>query len=231
MDYQAPCQYSIRLIDKLKSLDTKNILDFDLINKAIYWAKKYHGEQKRKSGEPYYTHPLEVAYIFAENIILEDRKYYTTDLIITAILHDTIEDTILTKDMIEQGFNQYVANNVDDLTRIKTDRKFTAGETLELIYPQNKKGILYIKIFDRLHNLQTIGFVSEIKRNKVIEETIKYFIPLCAFLGLYDIKRGLIKISYHYKLSQVPQELINIGSSLPNPFSASYLIKLDNPQP
>jgi (p)ppGpp synthase/HD superfamily hydrolase len=231
MDYQEPCHYSIRLIDRLKSLDTKNVLDFDLINKAIYWAKKYHGEQKRKSGEPYYTHPLEVAYIFAENIILEDRKYYTTDLIITAILHDTIEDTLLTKDMIEQGFNQYVANNVDDLTRIKTDRKFTAGETLELIYPQNKKGILYIKIFDRLHNLQTIGFVSEIKRNKVIEETIKYFIPLCAFLGLYDIKRGLIKISYHYKLSQVPQELINIGSSLPNPFSASYLIKLDNPQP
>ena len=231
MNYKKPCQYSIRLIDRLKSLDTKNVLDFDLINKAIYWAKKYHGEQKRKSGEPYYTHPLEVAYIFAENIILEDRKYYTTDLIITAILHDTIEDTLLTKDMIEQGFNQYVANNVDDLTRIKTDRKFTAGETLELIYPQNKKGILYIKIFDRLHNLQTIGFVSEIKRNKVIEETIKYFIPLCVFLGLYDIKRGLIKISYHYKLSQVPQELINIGSSLPNPFSASYLIKLDNPQP
>lgn len=231
MDYQKPCQYSIRLIDRLKSLDTKNALDFDLINKSIYWAKKYHGNQKRKSGEPYYSHPLEVAYIFAENIILEDKKYFTTDLIITAILHDTIEDTILTKDMIRQGFNQYVANNVDDLTRIKTDRKFTAGETLELIYPQNKKGILYIKIFDRLHNLQTIGFVSEIKRNKVIEETIKYFIPLCAFLGLYDIKRGLIKISYHYKLSQVPQELINIGSSLPNPFSASCLIKLDNPQP
>ena len=110
----------------------------------------FFGDQKRKSGELYYSHPLEVAYIFAENIILEDRKYYTTDLIITAILHDTIEDTLLTKDMIEQGFNQYVANNVDDLTRIKTDRKFTAGETLELIYPQNKKGILSIKIFDRL---------------------------------------------------------------------------------
>jgi (p)ppGpp synthase/HD superfamily hydrolase len=231
MDYQKPCQYSIRLIDRLKSLDTKNVLDFDLINKAIYWAKKYHGEQKRKSGEPYYSHPLEVAYIFAENIILEDRKYYTTDLIITAILHDTIEDTLLTKEMIEQVFNQSVANNVDDLTRIKPDRKFTAGESLELIYPKNKKGILYIKIFDRLHNLQTIGFVSEIKRNKIIDETIKYFIPLCAFLGLYNIKMELIRISYHHKLSQVPQELINIDSSLPNPFSASCLIKLDNPQP
>ena len=77
MDYEKPCQYSIRLIDRLKSLDTKNVLDFDLINKAIYWAKKYHGDQKRKSGEPYYSHPLEVAYIFAENIILEDKKYFT----------------------------------------------------------------------------------------------------------------------------------------------------------
>jgi (p)ppGpp synthase/HD superfamily hydrolase len=53
MDYSEPCQYSIRLIEKLKSLDTKNVLGFDLINKAIYWAKKYHGDQKRKSGEPY----------------------------------------------------------------------------------------------------------------------------------------------------------------------------------
>jgi len=230
--YYEHCQYSIRLIGKLKLLDTKNVLDFKLINKAIYWAKKYHGDQKRKSGEPYYSHPLEVAYIFAENITLgEDKRYYTTDLIISSILHDTIEDTLLTKDMLEQGFNQSIANNVDDLTRIKTDKKFTAGETLELIYPQNKKGILYIKIFDRLHNLQTIGFVSEIKRNKVIEETIKYFIPLCVFLGLYDIKMELIRISYQHKLSQVAQELINIGSSLPNPFSASCLIKLDNPQP
>jgi (p)ppGpp synthase/HD superfamily hydrolase len=233
MDCSTPCQYSIRLIDKLKSLDTKNVLDFELINKAIYWAKKYHGNQKRNSGEPYYSHPLEVAYIFAENIALgEYKRYYTTDLIISTILHDTIEDTLLTKDMIEQGFNQSIANNVEDLTRIKTDKKFTAGETLELIYPQNKKGILYIKICDRLHNLRTIAFVSEIKRNKIIEETIKYFIPLCAFLDLYNIKKELITISYYHKLLEVPQDLIsNSGSSLPNPFSDSYLIKLNNPQP
>lgn len=51
MDYQKSCQYSVRLIDKLKSLDTKNVLDFDLINKAIYWARKYHGDQKRQTGD------------------------------------------------------------------------------------------------------------------------------------------------------------------------------------
>jgi len=66
INYLEPCQYSIRLIDRLKSLDSQNVLDFDLINKAIYWAKKYHGEQKRKSGEPYYSHPLEVAYMISD---------------------------------------------------------------------------------------------------------------------------------------------------------------------
>ena len=60
MDYSEPCKYSIRLIAKLKSLDTKNVLDFNLINKAIYFAKKYHDGQLRKSGEPFYTHPLKL---------------------------------------------------------------------------------------------------------------------------------------------------------------------------
>ena len=61
MDYSTSCKYSLRLTEKLKSLDIQNVLDFELINKAIYFARKYHGDQKRKSGELYYTHPLEVA--------------------------------------------------------------------------------------------------------------------------------------------------------------------------
>jgi (p)ppGpp synthase/HD superfamily hydrolase len=84
MDYSEPCQYSVRLIKRLKSLDTENILDFDLIDKAIYWAKKYHDGQFRKSGEPFYTHPLEVAYILSEYKL-------KTDVIVTAILHDIVE--------------------------------------------------------------------------------------------------------------------------------------------
>jgi len=109
MNYSEPCYYSTRLIEKLESLDTEKALDFDLIHKAIYWAKKYHGGQFRKSGEPYYTHPLEVAYLFSEYVGKYELKYYTTDLIITAILHDTIEDTLLTREMILEGFNDSVA--------------------------------------------------------------------------------------------------------------------------
>ena len=67
MNYSEHCQYSTRLLEKLKLLDTQQVLDFALINKAIYWAKKYHGEQKRKSGEAYYTHPLEVAYMISDH--------------------------------------------------------------------------------------------------------------------------------------------------------------------
>jgi len=61
MDYSISCKYSVRLIEKLKLLDTKNVLDFEVINQAIYFAKKYHQGQLRKSGEPFYSHPLEVA--------------------------------------------------------------------------------------------------------------------------------------------------------------------------
>jgi (p)ppGpp synthase/HD superfamily hydrolase len=231
MHYLEPCKYSTRLIEKLQSLDIENILDFKLIDKAIYWAKKYHDGQFRKSGEPYYTHPLEVAYLFSEYVGKYELQYYTTDLIITAILHDTIEDTLLTKEMILEGFNESIATKVYDLTRIKVDHKISAGDTLELIYPQNKTDVLYIKIFDRLHNMKTISFMPEAKRNRIVDETIEYFVPLCASLDLYDIKNELITISYHYKLSQVPQELINMGSSLSSPFSDSYLIKLNSPQP
>lgn len=199
MDYLKPCYYSNRLIGKLKLLDTENKLDFILINKAIYYAKKYHGNQLRKSGEPYYSHPLEVAYLFSEYVEKEELQYYTTDLIVTAILHDTIEDTVLTKEMIAKNFNASIANKVDDLTRIKVDRKISAGDTLELLYPQNKKDILYIKIFDRLHNMQTISFMPEAKRNKIVDETIEYFVSLCSILSLYEVKKELIMLSYQTK--------------------------------
>ena len=89
MDYSASCNYSIRLIEKLKLLDTKNVLDFELINQAVYWARKYHGDQKRKSGEPYYSHPVEVAYMISDYNL-------QIDLIIASILHDIVEDSEVT---------------------------------------------------------------------------------------------------------------------------------------
>ena len=177
MFYSEPCKYSIRLIAKLKSLDTKNVLDFNLINKAIYWAKKYHGNQKRKSGEPYYTHPLEVAYMISDHKL-------KTDLIVASILHDIIEDTEVTVEMIEGTFGQRIAEMVDMLTRDRPDgSKLSVEEILNNAYHLRDKEVLLIKLFDRLHNIQTIDSVGAEKAKQTINETVKQFITLSIFLG------------------------------------------------
>jgi len=151
MDYSTSCKYSIKLIEKLKLLDTENKLDFKLINKAIYYAKKYHGTQKRESEEPYYSHPLEVVYMVSDYL-------FRTDIIITSILHDTIEDTDLTFEMIQTEFGPLVASQVADLSRIKVaGEKISSAKMVKSLWLPKKNDLLFIKIFDRLHNIQTIS--------------------------------------------------------------------------
>jgi (p)ppGpp synthase/HD superfamily hydrolase len=166
MDYLVPCQYSIRLIEKLKSLDTKKVLDLDLIDKAIYWAKKYHGDQKRKSGEPYYSHPLEVAYMISEYKL-------KTDVIVASILHDIIEDTEVTAGMIIDNFSWRITEMVD-------------------------KEVLFIKLIDRLHNIQTIAFQSPEKRKKTVEQTFKKFTSLVMYYGVRQIELDLDRLCRQY---------------------------------
>ncbi len=193
----APCQYSDKLLNKLNLLNeqVKSPVDISEVTKAIYYARKYHGSQMRKSGEPYYCHPIEVAYLFAKYVEKEARQYYTTDMVIVALLHDTIEDTKLTKDMIVQVFNQSVASKVEDLTRVKFDGKITAGETVNSLFIQHKKDVLHIKLFDRLHNMATIGYMSPEKIKKITTETINYFMPLATYLELNEIEQELEKLS------------------------------------
>jgi (p)ppGpp synthase/HD superfamily hydrolase len=170
MDYLKPCTYSTRLIEKLKSLDTEEVLDFDLIHKAIYWAKKYHDGQYRKSGEPFYTHPLEVAYMLS--------KYkLKTDVIVTAILHDIVEDTEVTAGMILDGFGRRIEEMVDRLTRDRPDgSKLSVEAILNNAYEKNDKDVLLIKLIDRLHNMQTIGSMSDEKQKKTALQTLKIFL-------------------------------------------------------
>ena len=170
MDYSAPCKYSIRLIEKLKSSDTKNILNFDLINKAIYWARKYHGVQVRKSGEPFYSHPLEVAYMISDYNL-------KTDLIIASILHDIVEDTEVTVEMIQSTFGHRIAEMVDRLTRDRPDgSKLSVEEIITNAYQLKDKEVLLIKLFDRFHNIQTLNNMSLEKIEKKIKESLKYFL-------------------------------------------------------
>lgn len=187
------CHYSTRLLKKIDLLNEQVLqkVDINQIRKAIYYARKYHGNQMRQSGELYYSHPIEVAYMFAEYTIKEIKQYYTTDLIVTSILHDTIEDTALTEEMVLNIFGRIVASQVMDLTRIKDNGiKISSAEIVDLLFKKRKDDVLIIKIFDRLHNMQTIGFKSSEKIKKVINETLKHFLALSEVLelpGLCDI--------------------------------------------
>ncbi len=124
-------------------------IDINEVKKAIYYAKKYHGSQMRQSGEPYYSHPLEVAYMISDYL-------FRTDIIVTSILHDTIEDTELTEKMIAYIFGKQVASQVEDLSRNKPHGKISSAETLDILLQQEKYDVALIKLFDRTHNIQTL---------------------------------------------------------------------------
>lgn len=183
------CRYASRLLSKLSLLSAKynKSLDLNAIKKAIYYARKYHGVQLRKSGEPFYSHPLEVAYMVADYLL-------QTDIIVVSILHDTVEDTELTLKMVAQAFNADIAAQVYDLTRIKTTGKISSAELVEQLWREQKYDMLLIKQFDRLHNMLTIGAKSWEKIKKTNDETLSTFIVLSAYLGIRDIEDKLVKI-------------------------------------
>jgi (p)ppGpp synthase/HD superfamily hydrolase len=215
MDYLVPCQYSIRLIEKLKSLDTKNVLDLELINKAIYWAKKYHGDQKRKSGEAYYTHPLEVAYMISEHRL-------KTDVIVASILHDIIEDTPVTAGMILDNFGWRIAEMVDMLTRDRPDgSKLTVKQILNNAYELKDEEVLLIKLFDRLHNLATLDAMTDEKKKKIALETLSSFVLLSVSLNInqesnlnsliykiISLPTGISSVNELYMLSELKEKSV-----------------------
>jgi len=210
MDYSEPCQYSTRLIEKLQSLDTDEVLDFDLINKAIYWAKKYHDGQFRKSGEPFYTHPLEVAYLVSEYKL-------TTNVIVTAILHDIVEDTEVTAGMILDEFGRRIEEMVDRLTRDRPDgSKLSVEEILSNAYEKDDKEVLLIKVIDRLHNMQTISAKKPEKQKKTINDTLENILVFYEYLELPLIANYIVQICTKNKIN------LNIQNSMHNIFYFSF---------
>jgi (p)ppGpp synthase/HD superfamily hydrolase len=191
-----PCQYSDQLIESLAMLNKEASQPVDIleITKAIYYARKYHGTQLRKSGHPYYYHPIAVSLLFSEYVATNIPQYYTTNLVIVAILHDCIEDTTLTKEKISEIFGKIVSSQVEDLTRVKNGVKITAAETLHILYSQGKDDVLHIKLFDRLHNIQTIYAMSAEKQQKIAYETENHFIPYARLFKLYDVVEELEQI-------------------------------------
>ena len=184
------CCYSNKLLNKILSVHKRSANEINIleIRKAIYYAKKYHGDQKRQSGEPYYSHPLEVAYMVVDYLL-------QTDIVVTSILHDTLEDTLLTKNIIDLIFGSKIASKVEDLTKRKKDKKISFIETIELLMQQKKYDILLIKCLDRLHNLQTLSARPLEKQKKTILESLHAFLMLATSLEL-EIEQE-IAISKH----------------------------------
>jgi guanosine-3',5'-bis(diphosphate) 3'-pyrophosphohydrolase len=216
MDYLKSCEYSIRLINRLREFDKQNKLDFELINKAIYWAKKYHDGQFRKSGEPFYTHPLEVAYMISEYSI-------KTDVIVTSILHDIVEDTEVTVGMIVDAFGWRIAEMVDRLTRDRPDgTKLSVEDILDNACSKNDKEVILIKITDRLHNMNTISSLRKEKIEKTTHETLRHFLISSIFIENKNIENLLLHVCY----KQLKIEEKSIEWSLPIVLKDSDLISL-----
>ncbi|WP_341747426.1 HD domain-containing protein [Candidatus Tisiphia endosymbiont of Dascillus cervinus] len=185
----APCQYATRLLDKLRKMneEVNRPIDINEVKKAIYYAKKYHGSQMRQSGEPYYSHPLEVAYMISDYL-------YRTDILVTSILHDTIEDTKLTKKMIAYIFGEQVASQVEDLSRNKPHGKISSAETLDILLQQEKYDVALIKLFDRTHNIQTLETKSPEKAKKIIIETLSRFMSLSMYFNTPTIEQNFAEL-------------------------------------
>ncbi len=188
---------SITLEDLLEKIREYNPTEVENIKKAYEYALKLHDGQMRQSGEPYISHPLNVAYILSE--MKADK-----DTICAGLLHDTLEDTNITKEDISHDFNQNIANLVDGVTKLskmnfsnKQDqnvantRKILTGITEDV-------RIIIIKLADRLHNMRTLQFKSEFKQKENALETMEIFVPLAYYIGAYRIKSELEDLSLQY---------------------------------
>ena len=212
-----------RYKDLLKgSYEILSLDDKKLIRKAFEIAVDAHSEQRRKTKEPYIFHPIAVAKIVAMEIGLGATS------IAAALLHDVVEDTKYTIDDIEQLFGETIARIVNGLTKIsRLNKEQDASIQAEnfrkmLLTLHDDVRVILIKIADRLHNMQTISFMPEVKRNRIVDETIEYFVSLCSILGLYEAKKELIMLSYNTKSpDQIHVFASDRDTLLVNPFSFS----------
>ena len=182
--------------EELSTVDLKNI------RKAFDLAVEAHKDQRRKSGEPYVFHPIAVAKIVADEIGLGAIS------IISALLHDVVEDTDYTIEDIEQLFGETVARIVNGLTKIshlkKDDASIQAENYRKMLLTLNDDvRVILIKIADRYHNMQTLGFMPLEKQARIASETLFIYAPLAHRLGLYTIKTELEDLGLKYTEPEV----------------------------
>ncbi len=182
------------LVERLKAYDPN--VDEDLINRAYVFSVKSHGSQVRDSGDPYFSHPIEVAGILTE-LKLDSQS------IVTGLLHDTVEDTVATIEEIEKFFGAEIAHLVNGVTKLsKLELQSEATKQAEnfrklVLAMSSDIRVLLIKLADRLHNMRTLHHVSsESKRRRIAHETLEIYAPLAERMGIHRIKDELEDIAF-----------------------------------
>ncbi len=185
--------------------------DLDLIKKAYVYSAKVHQGQIRKTGEPYLIHPLEVAGLLAEMKLDESS-------VVTGLLHDTIEDTLATKEEIAELFGGDIADLVDGVTKLS---KFSAANTQEEKQAENFRKmvvamakdirVLLVKLADRTHNMRTLGVMKPESQERIARETLDIYAPLANRLGIQWIKSELEELSFRYLH---PQEWADLSEKI-----------------
>ncbi len=170
--------------------------DEALLNRAYVYTVQKHGTQKRASGDPYFSHPVEVAGLMTE-LKLDQQT------IITALLHDTVEDTLATIDEIEKLFGPDVARLVDGVTKLSKIEVMTenerAAENLRkfLLAMSEDLRVLLVKLADRLHNMRTLHYIKkEDKRRRIARETMDIYAPLAERVGMYEYMREMQMLAF-----------------------------------
>jgi GTP diphosphokinase / guanosine-3',5'-bis(diphosphate) 3'-diphosphatase len=181
------------LVERVRSYNPDT--NEDLLNRAYVYAMKAHGSQTRASGDPYFSHPLEVAAILTD-LQLDDAT------IVAALLHDTIEDTEATRAEIDQIFGPQIGALVEGLTKLKrlelVSREAKQAENLRklLLAVSKDVRVLLIKLADRLHNMRTLEFVQQASRQRIAEETLDIYAPLAGRMGMQEMREELEDLSF-----------------------------------
>ena len=168
-----------------------------LLNRAYVYAMRAHGAQVRASGDPYFSHPLEVAGILTD-LNLDDAT------IVAAVLHDVIEDTEATREEIDRIFGREIGELVDGLTKLKrldfVSKRAVQAENFRklLLAIAADVRVLLVKLADRLHNMRTLGFVPAEKRARIAEETLEIYAPLAGRMGMQRLRDELEDLAFRH---------------------------------
>jgi RelA/SpoT family (p)ppGpp synthetase len=181
------------LVERVKQYNPNT--NEDLLNRAYVYAMKAHGEQKRASGDPYFSHPLEVAGLLTD-LKLDDAT------IAAALLHDTIEDTEATRAEIDQIFGKDIGALVEGLTKLKrldlVTREAKQAENLRklLLAIADDVRVLLVKLADRLHNMRTLDHMPPNARTRSAEETLEIYAPLAGRIGMHELREELENLAF-----------------------------------